>query len=76
MAAGPAVPADLELELERWQLVLFGKGPRRQELEAHDPARVAELEQAHLRAAMAALRRGSCWPPGRWRPARARSRRR
>jgi hypothetical protein len=54
MATGPAVPADLDLELERWQLVLFHKDPRRQELQARDPRLVAELEQAHLRAAMVA----------------------
>lgn len=61
---GQAVPADLGLELERWQLVLFRKGPRREELQARDPQRVAELEQAHLRAAMAALQAGQLLAAG------------
>jgi hypothetical protein len=61
---GPAVPADLDLELERLQLVLFRKGPRREELEARDPQRVAELEQAHLRAAVAALQGGQLLAAG------------
>jgi hypothetical protein len=64
MAAGPARPGDLDLELERWQLVLFREGPRREELQARDPRRVAELEEAHLRAAMAALRAGQLLAAG------------
>jgi hypothetical protein len=76
MAAGPAAPADLELELERWQLVLFREGPRREELEARDPRLVAELEQAYLRAAVAALQEGQLLAAGSLAPARARSRRR